>query len=802
MQQACADAQIFRREATACLHCGLAFEAPSGSDFCCVGCEAVYGLLHEEHLDGYYALRGPRGVPVAERQATRRDAKWIEPFANRIRASDGSLRVTLDVQGLHCVGCVWLIEALLARATGGEHIVVNPALGRVDLVVRPDFDLGAFVSSVERFGYLFGPPVKRGPSASRDLIWRLGICAAIAMNSMIFAIAIYAGLDRGPLYSLFTALNFGLGGLSVAIGGSVFLRSAWRACMRGILHLDLPIALGIALAFGGSAWLYFEHRSEATYFDTLNVFIALMLLGRWLQERAVERNRAWLLASDGSEGLLARRLRDGRVELVRCGQLAEGDRLLVAPGDLLPVDACLERGEGAFSLDWIVGESRPRAYGTGDVVPAGAFASGREACVLRAITAFTESPLKELLRIPERPSPDTARASTWFQRLAKFYVVGVLAVAAAGFAVWYLETHDFPRALSITTAVLIVTCPCAFGIATPLAYEIVQARLRRAGLFVRRASLLDRALDVRRIVFDKTGTLTTGALVVTNPEVLVNLSAVERAALYDLTARSGHPKSAAIRGVLEQRRQLASCAVALRDDVRVVEHAGAGVELDDAGRRWRLGEPGWAADGGADAGGDVVFGVDGRLLAAISTTEQLRVDAAREASALADDGYEVWLLSGDAQSRVDLCARSAGIPLARALGGQSPRDKAAFLDEHDQGDTLFVGDGVNDALALDHAHVSGTPAVNRPYVPARADFFFVTAGLAPVRLAMRSARVLAQVVRADLAIALAYNAIAITLALSGLMSPLVCAVLMPTSSLTTIAVTVAALSPRSRLWKS
>jgi Cu2+-exporting ATPase len=796
VQQACAEAQIFRRESTACLHCGLPLDATARGDFCCVGCEAVFGLLHQERLEGYYALRGGRGVPVPERASLPRDGKWLEPIEARVRDAGGSTRVTLDVQGLHCVGCVWLIEALLARATGGEQVLVNPTLGRVDLVVRPDFDLRGFVSSVERFGYLLGPPIKRAPGATRDLVWRLGLCAAIAMNSMIFAIPVYAGLDAGPIYALFTTLNFGLGALAVAIGGSVFFRSAWRAARRGILHLDLPIATGIALAFGGSAWLYLAHRRQATYFDTLDVFITLMLLGRWLQERAVERNRAWLLASDGTEGLLTRRLRDAKVELVRCGELRGGDLLLVAPGDLLPVDARLERGCDAFSLDWITGESRPRSYAPGDLVPAGAFASGRRAAVLRAATAFDDSPLRELLRAPERSSPDTARATTWFQRLAKLYVVGVLAIAGAGFCAWLAFTHDLPRALSVTTAVLIVTCPCAFGIAAPLAYEIVQARLRQAGLFARRASLLDRARDVRRVVFDKTGTLTTGILVIDDPAALSTLSAEERSALYDLTARSGHPKSAAIRSALE------APGLALREDADVVEHPGSGAELVRAGKTWRVGDPRWVAPEAAGGAGDVAFGVDGRVVAELSTREQLRADASREVAALVGDGYEVWLLSGDAQARVDACARAAGIPPEHALGGHGPHDKAKFLGEHDRGDTLFVGDGVNDALALDRAHVSGTPAVDRPFVPARADFFFVTAGLAPIRQALRSSRALTQVVRADLAIALAYNAVAITLALAGLMSPLLCAVLMPASSLTTIAATVAALSPRSPLWKS
>ncbi|MGH7296697.1 MAG: heavy metal translocating P-type ATPase, partial [Polyangiaceae bacterium] len=284
-----------------CLHCG----SPAGSGppgFCCSGCEAVHGLLRSESLDHFYDLRRGQGVPVPATDPGRRDTKWLEGLEEGVRASQGVTRVALDAQGMHCVGCVWLLEELFARAPGHVAITVNPSLGRLDLAVSPEFDLRAFVTGVERFGYLLGPQLKRAPAASRDLLWRLGVCAAVSMNSMIFAIPIYAGLDRGPVFRLFAALNLALGAVAVAAGGSVFFRSAVRALRRGMLHLDLPIALGIALAFAGSVHSYLARHSDAAYFDTLDVFITLMLLGRFLQERAIERNRAWLLASDGTDG--------------------------------------------------------------------------------------------------------------------------------------------------------------------------------------------------------------------------------------------------------------------------------------------------------------------------------------------------------------------------------------------------------------------------------------------------------------------------------------------------------------------
>ncbi len=780
-----------------CLHCGLPVDDPAGGAFCCTGCEAVYGLLHADHLDGYYDLRGPRGVPVADRRADRRDAKWLEALVARVddeRAAHA--RVTLDVQGLHCVACVWLLEKVFERTGGGDRIVVNPSIGRVELLVRPGFDLRRFVSTVEQYGYLFGPPLKGARRASSDLLWRMGLCVAIAMNSMIFAIAIYAGLDQGPLHTLFTTLNLGLGSLAVAVGGTVFFRSAWRATRAGVLHLDLPIALGIALAFVGSVHAYLARRGGAAYFDTLDVFIAVMLLGRWLQERVIERNRAWLLASDGTEGLLARRVREGRAEIVRCGELQEHDVLLVAPGDLVPVDAILANASASFSLDWINGESRPRRYAAGETVPAGAFLVDDEAQLLRTTTAFESSPLRELLRAPAAPDAG-ARASAWWQRLTKIYVASLLVVAAAGLLGWWATTGDLSRALGVATSLLIVTCPCAFGIATPLAYEMVQSALRRKGLFIRRASFLDRARDVRHVVFDKTGTLSTGALALANPEAIAGLTEDARRALVDMVSRSSHPKSSALREALGAIGEIEATA-------RVTEHPGRGLEMTRDGRRWRLGDLRWACDEGTppDARFDVTLSEDGRPVAGFRTTERLRKDAAREVRGLIDDGYDVSLLSGDAQGRVDAAAAACGVAADRAFGGRDPHAKATFLETHDAAHTLFVGDGVNDALALDRALVSGTPAVDRPFVPARADFFFVTPGLAPIRLALRSSRALAQVVRADLAIALVYNAATVGWALAGRMSPLACAVLMPLSSLTTIAATVAALSPRSRVWRS
>ncbi len=785
-------------DASACLHCGLPVGATPTDSFCCRGCESVFRLLHAEKLELFYELRGARGLPVFGHNAGQRGTQWIEPLEARLKESTGLVRIVLDIQGLHCAACVWLIERLFDRTRGHGRIVINSACGRADLLVARDFDLRGFVASVDRFGLHFGPPVARGVQPSRDLVWRMGVCAAIAMNSMIFGISMYAGLERGPLFRLFSELNFGLGTLAVAVGGTVFLRSAVRALESRVLHLDLPIAFGIVLAFSGSAYSYFFNESKNSYFDTLDIFIALMLFGRWLQERVIERSRAWLLATDGPDALLARRVSHARPEIVRCGELRAGDELLVAPGEILAVDATLQtRGAAGFSLDWISGESAPQSYSTGDVVPAGAILAGTSAVGLVALTDFSGSPLRELVRLPEA-NVHRASIARSRQRLAVHYVLAVMATAAVNLIVWLVWQHDIVRALDTTIAVLVVTCPCAVGISVPLAYEIVQAGLLRRGLFVRRIDFLDRARDVTRIVFDKTGTVTCGELALADPAALAELSTEVRRGLFELTASSAHPKAAAIRRALGNSWPRSIGGQPFPTDV-----PGMGIELRRDGRLWRLGEPGWAGashEQGSDS--DVGLSIDGTWITGFRTVEELRSDAVSEVRELQSAGYAVWLLSGDREERVRAIASAVHIAPERALADRSPADKAQFLTLHDHEDTLFIGDGVNDAPALDRAHVSGTPAVDRPFVPARADFFFITPGLRPVRLALRCARTLAHVVRADLALAATYNTLAIVLAVTGRISPVVCAVLMPVSSLTTTLMTAIWLSPRNRVWRS
>ncbi len=779
---------VFARIDGACLHCGQAVTT-AGDAYCCGGCEAVSALLRTENLGRYYDLRGSVGVPVVQ-SAAPNDRKWLEAAARGVESSESASRLALDIQGIHCSACVWLIEELFRRDSGGIEMLVNPTLGRLSLSVRPRFKLTAFVARIEAFGYRIGPATRLDSAASSAIVTRFGVCVALSMNAMIFAIAGYLGLTEARLHRLFDTIGLGLATTALLVGGPVFFKSALQAIRARALHLDLPIALGLSLAYAGSVRAYFAH--EGVYFDTICVFTTLMLLGRYLQQRIIEKNRAQLLSDTGAGALLTRRVSPGGMPaVVACSEIQVGDELSIASGDLLPVDARLVAGAAPFSLDWINGESSPRLFGPGDVVPAGAFNAGVAALRVVAVTDFAASAVTDLLRTPMRGVGQRGVESRFLRLLAPIYVGTVLALAASAFGVWLIATHDLSRAIQVATAMLVVTCPCAFGIATPLAYELAQGHLRKRGVFVRSADFLDRATRVRKVVFDKTGTLTEGATTLSGAESIASLSAADRNVFAALAGASAHPKSVAVASILRDASP--------PDDVVVTERPGAGLHAQVGGHDYRLGSPNYAGRFGEC---DVTFAIDGLTVAGVATGERLRSDAVREVAALRGAGYEVWILSGDEHDRTGELGARVGLAADHCIGGCTAEQKADWLVTHDSSDTLMIGDGINDLIAVSRAFCSGTPAVDRPFVASRADFYFVSPGLAPVRAALVAAVALAAVVRRNFALATAYNLVAVSLVFAGVMSPVLAAIFMPVSSISTVMLTAFSLSERSSLWKS
>lgn len=755
-----------------CRHCGL----PSAVEYCCHACEAAHALITECGLDQYYSLReGQAPKPEIERA----QRAWIELLPPAVVRRDGSVERTLDVEGIRCAACVWLIERLFERREGAISARVNPGAGNVRLVYAPEqFDLGAYSADVTAVGYRLGPPRKDGEDRSlRDLVLRFGVSAAIAMNQMVLSLSLYLGLRDGALYVVMRWASFALGVAAFAVGATPFLRSAWGALRRRLIHLDVPIALGMLLAFVGSVASFFLQDGRASYFDTLSVFITLMLLGRLLQARVVAKNRRALLVDDGVEAMPVRRLTGDGSEVVPASRLVVGDRLVVTPGDLVPVKARVTSKGGTISLEALTGEADPHDVLCGDEVPAGAIAALPHALVVTAEEPFSSSNLRALIPVTDTSPTDVARATRFWHRYSGAYVAGVLTLATIGGLAHALFGRGPDAALEVVVALLVVTCPCALGIAAPLAYELAQANLRRRGVLVSRASLLDRAAEVDTLVFDKTGTLTLAALSLAEPSRLTRLPPDDRALLHTMAIRSRHPKSSALASALAGEALLDDAACEIR------EVRGEGLEARlPSGELARLGSTTFAGDGD----GEVTFSRGGIVLAAFRFEERVAEGSRELVDGLVRDGYDVRILSGDHRERVARIGQLLGLPQTSLVDGQSPEQKASWIEAQRPKRAFFVGDGLNDVLAAEVAHASGAPSPSLPILPSRVDVCFDGPLLPGVASLLATARALHSAVTQTLAIALVYNLCAVSLALAGVMSPLLCAVFMPLSSVSAV----------------
>lgn len=767
-----------------CVHCGTPFRPTAGrGDFCCTGCRFVHGLIVGQGLGQFYDLQEGRATPVRPTVFQRRDYRWLDELAAR---SGGEL--TVDLQGISCIGCVWLIEKLFERRPGARTIAINASLGRLELRFAPGrFDPAGFARELQRFGYLVGPPAPGGRDSAADgLAKRLGLCAAFALNAMLFSLPGYLGM--APTFEfagLFHAVALACATLSLAVGGSYFFGRTWQMLRRGSLHIDLPISLGLLGAYGGSLYGWATAAPGFVYFDFVSVFTFLMLVGRWTQQAAVERNRNRLL---------------GLRTAVK--QPAAGERFAVGPGEIVPVRSLLRAGEAALGMDWISGEADARVARAGQLLPSGAVNLGDASLDLEATEAWDASLLAKMLRGGETAD----RRQRGLEQFLRVYLAAVLAVAAAGFASWWFATGDPALALQVLVSVLVVSCPCAAGVAVPLADELATAILRREGVFVRDETLWGRIPRARKVLFDKTGTLTLETMALLDPETLATLRPRALAVLAAAVAESLHPVSCCLREEL-MARGIAAAAVRERREV-----VGKGIECVTAEGRWRLGLPGWVraaaaagttaasnATGPDDAGSldaGAAFGCEGCVLALFRFREEVRDDAVVEVARLRRLGREVFILSGDRAEKVARMAARLGVSATAARGGLSPADKAAWVAALDDRDTLMVGDGANDSLAFDRAWCSGTPAVERGLLDQKADFYFLGRGLAGVRRLFAVAGRRRAAVRAVIGFSLAYNLVTAAVCLAGRMSPLLAAILMPLSSLATIAIVLLGMGGR------
>lgn len=707
---------------------------------------------------------------------TERSAVSNELLLASREVAPGLRQVELAVPGMHCGACIARVERVLGGLPAVDRARANLSTRRVTVAWRgaaPPLLATLNDAGFEAHLHDAANEVKDGTLGT--LVRALAVAGFAAGNIMMLSVAVWSGADA-EARDLFHWLSAAIALPCLAYSGRVFFRSAWQALRHGRTNMDVPISIGVLLAFGMSLYETVHHGPHA-YFDAATSLLFFLLIGRTLDHVMRERVRT---AVEGLARLAPRgasvRQPGGSQRYLRVEDIRPGMAVLLAAGDRVPVDGRIVEGQSEIDGALVSGESVPRPVTAGDCLQAGTLnLSGP--LTLEATAAAQDSFLAEMTRLMETAEAGRTAYRRIADRAARLYAPVIHVTAFATFVGWMILTGDAHRAITVAIAVLIITCPCALGLAVPMVQVVAARRLFEQGIMVKDGGALERLAEADHVVFDKTGTLTGGAPQLVDADGIAPDSLALAAAM---ASRSRHPYSQAI-AAEGLRRHVPAVALA-----GIGEHAGAGLEARLGDKVYRLGRADWALPAAQDGGPGVVLTEDGRLLCRFAFADGLRAGAVEAVAALKAKGMPVEIVSGDHREPVHRIASSLDVP---CLGGVTPAakvDRIATLATAG-GNVLMVGDGLNDTPALAAAHVSMAPASAADIGRNAADIVFLRDDLQAVPQAIDIARAARELVRQNLLLAVAYNALAVPIAVLGQVTPLVAAIAMSASSILVVA---------------
>ncbi len=776
---------------------------------CCAGCQAVAHAIVGNGLADYYLHRD--ALPESPRQALPQALQDLGlfdhpemqgSFVRRVDDAAGECEASLILEGITCAACVWLSEQHLARQAGVTRVSINYSTHRVEVrwdenVIR----LSQIVAAISAIGFRAHPydPARAEQLAQeerRAALWRLFVAGFAMMQVMMYAIPVYladAGTMTPDIEQLMRWASLILTLPVVLYSAAPFFRNAWRDLTLRRVGMDVPVALGVGSAFMASVWATLT-AGGAVYFDAVTMFVFFLLGGRYLELLARQKARRGIERLAPALPAFAWRLPhypEEDSERVAVARLEAGDIVRVRPGETLPADGEVISGTSSADEALLTGESLPVNKRCGDFVTGGSI-NLVSPLLVRVHRVGAETKLAAIQRLVERAAMDKPRLTVMADRIAGHFVTLLLLLAFATGGVWLLL--DPGRALWIFVSVLVVSCPCALSLATPATLTVATGALTRLGLLVTRAHAIETLARANHFVFDKTGTLTQGRPVLSGILPLASWSEEEILAMAAaLEVGSEHPIARGLSLAAAEGETLPLSLLSLRAST------GQGMEADINGDRLRLGSLAYAGalhgqplpEGALrwlQAGGSVIsLANSAGWIALMRMKDSLRPQAGTMLDELAGAGMKISILSGDTPTAVMEIAGRVGV--VDAHGGMSPEAKQAFIkDLQEKGAVVaMVGDGVNDAPVLAQAQVSIAMGGGTDLARRQADIVLQTDDLAHLVAGVRVARQTLVIVRQNLYWALAYNLLAIPLAMTGMITPWMAGIGMSGSSLLVVA---------------
>lgn len=758
--------------------------------FCCKGCQGIFHLLKDEGLDSFYAKMGDTTLSPPTEQFEASTNFDTPAFAERFitQTKEGFSQVSLIIEGIHCAACVWLNEKALHKMEGVVEAHINYTNNKARITWdEGTLKLSSIIDMIRAIGYNAFPydaslQEERANKERKDYYLRMAVATFATMNMMWVAIAQYAGYFTGITQEIKTILNVAEWFLATPVlfySGWVFYRGAYYGLKNKAVNMDLLVVTGSSLAYLYSIYITLTESGEA-YFDSVSMIITFVLFGKFLEVLS-RKNAADTLDVIGRHIPREVSVVEGdSVREVNVNEVKIGDLIRIRTGEKAAIDGEVVHGEGNFDESSLTGESDPVFKRPGSSIISGT-TSIDALLTYRATKDFAHSTLSNLVNLLENAMSNKPRIEQLANRLSQHFSSTILFLAIATFWSWYFWPHTFDRALMVGISVIIIACPCALALATPVATLVGLSLGAKRGILFKSASMIETMAHADTVVLDKTGTITQG-----RPEVVYATvhESFERSLLYALVSASKHPISRGIAEYLERTETLG--ALPAFEEIREIPARGivarSGGMMVAGGNALLMSEAGIEIDSHSDKS-LFYYAVNNRLVAVFELRDLPKERAAESVESLKKAGLRVIMLTGDHEASARRVAAEVGID--EVYAHLTPQEKADFIArEHAEGHVVVMaGDGVNDLLALANADIGIAMGSGSDIAIEVSDVVLLNDSLASLAEAHAISRRTYRLIKQNLGISLVYNSITIPLAMAGYVIPLIAAISMSFSSL-------------------